>query len=398
MDKIKILVTGGDNHGIGYFRINSPYLSIYEPDIEIVYLPLTDFNFRFTEDTLKDINVIVYHKNLPIRSESELQEFIRLRKKYGFKVVYDIDDYWEVDQSHPNYDKNEIQGRTKHTIDNILFADYVTTTTPIFAEKIKEINKNVVVLENAINTKESQWTPNKVESEKVRFLWGGGVTHLQDLKLLELSLQIKDDDFLNKTQLYMCGYDLRTKDPKTDVMTISLPQYNIWTDFEKIFTNNYKSIKNKEYLTWLKEYTDNGEDSYGYNEKFKNEFYQRRWSKPIFNYGTMYNETDVALAPLNYSQFNSMKSQLKIIEAGAHKCPIIASNNPPYTIDVIDGKNGFLIDTQNKSHWYDKMKFLSNNPNSIKDMGESLHELVMEKYTLEKVNKKRIQFLKSICN
>lgn len=398
MSKIKVLVFGNEFHGVGYYRINAPYLSIYDPDVEIQYVPISDFNFRFNESTLQDVNVVVYHKYLPFRDQTDLIEFIRLRQKYGFKVVYDIDDFWELDPLHPNYDKKEESSRSKQTIENIQFADYVTTTTPIFADKIREINKNVIVLENAVNTKEVQWTPNKIKSDKTRFLWGGGITHLQDLKLLELSLQTRDNDFLNKSQLYICGYDLRTRDPKTDAMSMSIPEHNIWTDFEKIFTNNYKSIKNKQYLNWLKTFVDNGENEYGYNEEYKDEFYQRRWSKPIFTYGTMYNECDVALAPLNYSVFNSMKSQLKIIEAGIHKCPIIASNNPPYTIDVIDGKNGFLIDTNNKTHWYDKMKFFIDNPNAVIDMGESLHELVMEKYTLEKVNEKRIQFLKSISN
>jgi len=398
MSKIKVLVIGNEFQGVGYYRINAPYLSIYDPNVEIKYLPISDFNFKFSEEILKDVNVIVYHKYLPLKNELELKEFIRLRQKYGFKIVYDIDDYWEIDKSHPNYDIKEIKNRTEQTVKNILFADYVTTTTPIFANKIKELNKNVFVLENAVNTKEQQWIPNKIKSDKTRFLWGGGVTHLQDLELLKLSLKSVDSDFLNKTQLYICGYDLRVKDTKTDKLTISPPQSNVWTEFEKIFTNNYKSIKNIEYLKWLKEYTDNGQNLYGYNEKFKDEFYQRRWSKPIFTYGTMYNESDVALAPLNDSFFNSMKSQLKIIESGVHKCPVIASKNLPYTLDVIDGKNGFLIDTYNKSQWYDKMKFFVDNPNAVIDMGESLHELVMEKYTLEKVNEKRIQFLKSISN
>jgi len=38
-----------------------------------------------------------------------------------------------------------------------------------------------------------------------------------------------------------------------------------------------------------------------------------------------------------------VKSQLKIIEAGIHKCPVIASNYGPYTLDIEDGKHGFLI-------------------------------------------------------
>ncbi|MFW6225284.1 MAG: glycosyltransferase [Bacteroidota bacterium] len=139
-------------------------------------------------------------------------------------------------------------------------------------------------------------------------------------------------------------------------------------------------------------------EKWGSFEKFKDEFYQRRWTKPIFIYGTMYNEADVALAPLKDFKFNRMKSQLKVIEAGAHNCPIIASNFGPYQLDVVNGKHGFLIDENNKRGWYEKMKWFIENPNAVKEMGLSLNELVMEKYTLEKINKKRIDFFKYIVN
>ena len=112
----------------------------------------------------------------------------------------------------------------------------------------------------------------------------------------------------------------------------------------------------------------------------------------------MYNEADVALAPLKSFKFNAVKSQLKVIEAGIHKMPVIASNFGPYSIDVVDGKNGFLVDETDRNGWYEKMKYFTDNPNAVTDMGSALNELVLEKYTLEKVNKKRAEFLKAITN
>ena len=55
-----------------------------------------------------------------------------------------------------------------------------------------------------------------------------------------------------------------------------------------------------------------------------------------------------------------------------------------------------LIDESDKKGWYEKMKFFADNPNAVKDMGMALNELVLEKYTLQVVNKKRAEFLKSI--
>jgi len=396
MSKIKVLVLSLDNDGVGYYRLNAPYLSLNDPDIDVKFLSSSDFTFRFTEEALKDFDVIVYHKGIPFRDQTNAVNFPHIIKKHNIKIVFDIDDHWDLDHSHINYKNWKKNNSREITLNHIRSANYVTTTTSIFADEIKKVNPNVVVLENAVSHKEVQWTPNKVESDKVRFIWGGGISHRPDLALLEDSFHSFDKDFLNKSQMYMCGFDLRMRGENGKI-SMDNPQRSMWTVFESIFTNKYRWINNNsEYMSWLRKYTDIERDIYGYNPDFKDEFYQRRWTKPIFLYGTMYNEADVALAPLKKFTFNSVKSQLKVIEAGIHKMPVIASNFGPYTIDVVDGKHGFLIDEGDKMGWKEKMKFFVENPNAVTDMGMALNELVLEKYTLEKINKKRSEFLKSI--
>lgn len=395
--KIKILAISHDNDGVGYYRINSPYLTLNDPDIEVKLLTINDFSFRFTEENLKNFNIIIFQKGIPFRDKVELENFSNIIKNYNIKLILDIDDYWILDSSHVNYRQWKNTNSLENTLAQIRSVHFVSTTTPIFAEEIKKINPNVVIFENAINHKEQQWTPNKVESDKVRFLWGGGITHKPDLMLLKDSFKLFNKEFIDKTQLYMCGFDMRVRSNKGEVF-IDDPKRNMWGTFESIFTNNGRNIQNSEYKKWLNDIDENDRINYGYSEKFKNEFYQRRWTKPIFTYGTMYNESDVALAPLRELSFNKYKSQLKVLEAGIHKLPIIASNFGPYKLDVIDGKHGFLIDENNKREWYEKMKWFIDNPNAIKEMGESLNELILEKYTLEKINKKRIEFFKFIVN
>jgi len=110
------------------------------------------------------------------------------------------------------------------------------------------------------------------------------------------SFKLFNKDFLEKTQLYMCGFDLRIRTPQGTFVDES--GSNMWSHFENIMTNNGINIKNSEYREWLKKCDDNGRLNYGVNEKYKDEWYQRRWTKPIFTYGTMYNEADVALATI----------------------------------------------------------------------------------------------------
>lgn len=397
MSKINVLAISNDNDGVGYYRINSPYLSIKDPDINVKLLSSSDFSFRFTEDNIKKYDVIVYHKGIPFKDRDNAMNFHNVVKKNDIKIVFDIDDHWEIHPTHINY-RNWKQSNSKDVVlSHLKNADYVTTTTPIFAKDIMEINRNVLVVENAVNVKEQQWTPNKVESDKVRFIWGGGITHKPDLMLLKESIKSFDKDILSKCQFYMCGYDLRMRTQNGVYMDD--PRRSAWTHFESIFTNNWKWIKNGEYNSWLRQHDDLGRLNYGYNEKFKDEYYQRRWTKPILTYGTMYNEADVVVSPLKSGmKFNEVKSQLKIIEAGAHKMPVIASNFGPYTIDVENGKHGYLIDEKDKLGWYEKMKFFVDNPSAVKEMGDALHELVLDRYTLDKTNQKRIDLFKHLVN
>jgi len=401
MTKFKILVLSADNDGVGYYRVLNPHLCLNDSDIETdirllsdPMIPLLDENF------LKEYKIIFYNKILPIRQDL-IPQFMSLLAKYNIKLVYDIDDYWKLNSTHLNY-KNWKQNNSDEIVENtIRTSDYVVTTTPLFSERIKELNPNTVVIENGVNLDEMQWTSNKTKSDKIRFLWGGGISHMPDLRLMQDEFKKFDKEFLKKTQLYLCGFDLRVR--TKDGIKMDDPARSQWTHFESIFTNKGKYIINDEYKKFLNKYEQNN-ITYGYNEKFKDEFYQRRITKPILLYGTMYNEADVALAPLKGEghQFNYCKSQLKVVEAGAHKMPLIASNYGPYTIDDIEGKKdgkqkGFLIDEKNHN-WYEKMKWYSENPEAIKEHGNNMYEYVKQNYSMKVLSKKRAEFYKKIVN
>jgi glycosyltransferase involved in cell wall biosynthesis len=394
LKKIKILVLSVDSDGVGYYRLINPYTYLNDKDIDVEIRLTNDGSLLLNDENyIKNFNIIIYNKNIVFKNITMGNVFMNLIKKYNIKMVYDIDDYWELDSTHINYTqwkKSDVKELTKRIV---RMSDHVTTTTPLFSNKIKELNPSVHVFENSLNPSEYQWnSDNKIESDKIRFSWGGGISHMPDLLLLKNSFKMFDKDFIKKSQLYLCGFDLRIRTPN-GVMKGD-PRDNQWTKFENIFTNNGKWIKNYKYSQFLNKYDDT---DYGISEEFRyDNFYQRRWTKPILTYGSMYQEVDVVISPLKETIFNYYKSQLKVIEAGIYKCPIIASNYGPYTLDIENGKDGFLIDNNKPSQWYEKMKWFIKNPTAVKEMGEHLYEKIISKYTIDKVNKKRIEFLKKI--
>lgn len=396
---IKVLVISSDVDGVGYYRNFMPHLNINDVDFEINVRLLMDSTLTLLDERfMSQYNIFFYNKSIPFQKSEYFDKFKDIIKKYNIKVVYDLDDYWILNPSHLNYSSWKKSKTDEEIVKNIRGADHITTTTTLFAERISEVNKNVSVLENSVNLKEQQWLFNREPSDKIRFLWGGGISHMADLRLLKPSFEMFGKEFLEKSQLIMCGYDLRVRTPKGMIMK-SDPRTNQWTFFEDIFSNKGRYITNNQQRAYLREYDD---ADYGIKKEFKNEFYQRRWTRPILNYGHMYNEADVCLSPLkNNNMFNFYKSNLKVIEAGAHHCPIIASNYGPYTLDDIEGKKdgkqkGFLIDETNPRGWYEKMKFYSENPDAVREHGENLYEYVKNNLSYDIVGEKRKKLYKEI--
>jgi glycosyltransferase involved in cell wall biosynthesis len=287
-------------------------------------------------------------------------------------------------------------------IDVLKVCDYVTTTTEIFANEIRKFNKNVIVLPNAIDPTEPQFTQPTLPSDKVRVGWLGGSSHLHDLKLLD-GMVNKLKPIQDKLQYYVCGFDIRgsvteiNRDTGERTQRPIKPEETVWVKYEEIFTDNYKIIT-PEYKIFLDKFVEEDYPS-------QNENYVRVWTRPVESYARNYSNFDISLAPIKNHIFNRMKSQLKVIEAGFYKKALIASNVGPYTIDLkhalkngefTDG-NALLVDeTKNHSDWSKYIKKLVDNPNMITDLGERLYETVSQKYDLNIVTKTRAEFYKSL--
>jgi glycosyltransferase involved in cell wall biosynthesis len=321
----------------------------------------------------------------------------------GIVTIDDIDDYWMPTKDHPIHDVIKFNKINERIVANLKVAKYVTTTTTIFADEIKNFNKNVHVFPNAINPKEPQFCEKTTESDKLRIGWLGGSSHLHDIQLLDQSFS-KLTSYRDKLQFVLCGFDTRGSVTEINQQTGEhkkrniLPHETVWAQYEKIFTQDF-SIVSEDYKKYLLNYNQ---------EVFPNEInesYVRVWTKPVTSYAKNYSKFDVSLSPIKNHIFNRVKSQLKVIEAGFYKKALIASNIGPYTIDLkhclnngnfVDG-NALLVDeNRNHSDWAKFIEKLIKNPNMAKDMGERLYETVKDTYDLNVVTKNRAEFYKSI--
>jgi glycosyltransferase involved in cell wall biosynthesis len=404
MSKIKILAIPSDKHGVGKFRMMDPYKFIGDKFQDEIHVDIT-FNAENNDEYFKDYNIVVFHTFIHQLNHDQNISRIKWLQSQGIKVIMDIDDLWFVDQRHPMYHqiKNSKIGEMKTEM--LKLVDYVTTTTTIFAKTIKErLNvKNVLVFPNAVDETEPQFQINTTPSDKVRFGWLGGSSHLHDIELMSNGISSTYNSFKDKIQFVLCGFDLRgtvteINEKNEQRQRPIQPMETVWYKYEKYFTDDYK-VLSLPYRDYLGTFVEGSYDDV-------NEPYRRRWTKEVNSYATNYNTFDVSLAPLVESLFNANKSQLKVIEAGFHKKAIIASETDPYTLDLIsavnDGKfnsngNALLVNPKrNHKDWAKHMKRLVENPNMIEDLGNRLYETVKDTYSLKKVCKDRVEFFKTI--
>jgi len=401
MSKINVLVLPSDRTGVGKFRSVEPHTFLQQqyPDdfhIDIDYEPKIN-----DEKYWKKYQIVHFHRVIGSNYGSS-HLLIKKLREWGIVTIADLDDYWQPGVEHPAYELIKKNNLDFHIKNNLKAADYVTTTTKLFADEISKINKNVFVLPNAINPDEPQFKAKTEPSDRLRFGWLGGSSHLHDLKLIEGTTNTLSS-LKDKYQMYVCGFDTRgsvteiNRETGEQKQRPIKPEETVWKKYEEIFTDNYRFIDDEH-----KNYLMKFESGDFYRDDV---FYHRVWTQPISSYAKNYSKFDVSLAPIKDHMFNRMKSQLKVIEAGFYKKALIASNIGPYTIDLkhsldkgnfTDG-NALLVDkSRNRSDWAKYMKKLINNPSWVEDLGERLYETVNGTYDLKSVTKNRAEFYKSL--
>ena len=407
MSKIRILAIPPDTHGVGKYRIIAPYTYLQENYPDDFHIDINP-NVEDDDKAFDGYDVVVYHTFVHNKANHERNiQRIEWLNKQGIITIVDFDDYWEPDLRHPMFNQVKASGIVPYKKSMMKSAKYITVTTPIYRDTLKKVFgfPNIQVFPNAVNENEPQFRPKPIPSDKTRFGWLGGSSHKHDIDLMATGLAVTFNKYKERVQFVLCGFDLRGTITEINKQTGEKkqrpikPEETVWTHYEKQFTSNYNNLDEeyKKFLHLFKEVP--------YNDV--NKPYVRRWTKKINEYATNYNYFDVSLAPLVPSVFNANKSQLKVIEAGFFKKPLIASYTDPYTLDLVgatvkgggfDPKgNALLVDPmKNHKEWHKHMKLLMENPNMIEDLGEKLYETVKDKYSLKKVCEDRAQFFKSI--
>lgn len=404
--KINVLVIPSDKFGVGLYRSVSPHVQLdklYGKDfnVDIEY----DIDYSNLE-YFKKYDIIHIHKGLCNNMEI-FWNFLDFCKESNITTILDLDDNWDVGKQHPLYASTKALKVPEKIIENIKRFDYVTTTTEIFAKKIKQYTNNVLVFPNAIDPEEEQYKPIKNQSDKIRFGFVMGSAHEKDMEQFKGVFGSLPKEIRDKMQVVLCGYDLRgtCNILNTDGQIIQqrpiLPHESVWYSYEKTCTDNYKLIGD-EYKNFLHKFLKDVQWP-----KVNDEFYRREWTKDVTDFARHYRNIDVLFAPLDCNSFNEVKSELKFIEAGFTRTAVIATNFGPYTIgsknmfkfggEIDETGNCILIDERKKhKDWKKAIIKLVSNPHLIDILKNNMYETVKDKYDIRNVTKTRAEWYKSI--
>lgn len=407
-DKIKVLCVPSDKGGCGLHRSVVPHNKLEELygnefDVTIDYfVDWKDLNRISTFD------IIHFHKGIYPDMEG-FKLALDFCKKNNIVTIMDIDDYWELGQQHPQYHMYKQNNICQMVKDNLIKADYITTTTPIFANKIKKFNKNVKVFPNALDSNiVNKIKEGKKKSKRIRFGFVMGSTHQYDMELVRGLINKLPNNILDKMQVLLCGYDLNgtmteIKNGQSTRRPLR-PEETVWYDYECNVTENYR-IVSPQYKDFLLKFIPNLD-----YPNSDNELYKRCWTNVTDNYEYLkhYNDIDVLLVPLQENAFNECKSELKFVEGGMMGVAVVASNVNPYTIGsknflekggkINEDGNCILIENR-KAHkdWAKVIEKLVNNPEYITKLQENMSKHISENYDINKITQKRAEWYKQIC-
>lgn len=274
-------------------------------------------------------------------------------KKQGKRVLCDMDDdYWAVDSANPsrfvsNAYKDMYEGMLKS-------ADAITTPSKVLAKKIKKLTKKPVFLcPNGIDFNEYKERPHEHKDLIIGYM--GAASHWRDLSLVvDVLVELQKKHKFIFVLYGMVGEPLEA----------AMYSYNM------ILTNNSQPEQNAYF-----------KDALSFYDKLKNltmmhipfyppELHPEALSRADF---------DIGLAPLEDTEFNRAKSNIKFYEYAAVGTVTIASDVIPYK-DEVDylAKNNF-------KDWYDKIEKLIVDEEFRKKLLAKQQKWVKENRSLEQI-------------
>ena len=309
------------------------------------------------------LDIIIIQRDIFDKLKLNLKEIeILFNKLYekNIKIIFDIDDdLLNIDKTHVSYDRfSKIEKTLKIILKN---SDIVTVSTENLKTQLVNLNENTTIVPNTL-LKLFDFNPNtKIKNlnnkKTIKIGYFGTRTHGNDVKLIENAIYNVKKVFNNKNIIL-------------EVVGVCSENHE-W--IKKInMPNNYKN--NPTYKDYLKNFVSNflSRHNLMYN------------SLPYINFiNWMQNEMDwdIAVAPLEDTNINRSKSNLKYLEYTALNIPGVYSNIGPYK--EIGEKNTGIVVNNTPEEWEKALINLIEDNELYETILKNAHEDVEKNYLVK---------------
>ncbi len=299
-----------DVGGCGWYRVMVPLRQLaltYRCPVEIGEANENPFSVAVAQRTSK-----------PVQSElldNLLSSPMRVGDIRVPKVVYELDDdFWTIEKHNPSYGYYKPGSPAMALMEhNISSADLVTVSTETLADVVRQFNKNVVVLPNSV--------PNRLINEtaypyvtgtpgKPLVLgWAGSATHEHDFAVCAPAV----------------------------------------SRFMRLHPDARMVFVGQNYAHLL-------------DASVRDQCRYAGWVGSVPKYYDFISKIgiDIALAPLEDTEFNASKSPIRPIEMAAMGIPVVASNIGPYADHYgPDGDRGGILVSDSTSEWFYALSHLA---------------------------------------
>ena len=330
MAKNKIIFVIDVLHGTSYHRLTIPSVSMADAGYSVG--GVQSIEQLFYRKDLNEVAAVVFSRFAIVSNHQNLKKWLN---KMGIKMIVDLDDRWHLDGDKKNF--REYNEMSRPFIEKSLkIADIVWCASKYLANKVSKTfnipRERVFYIPNGINPNINGWeTEEQPRGEKPVFGYIAAIGHDKDLQPLK--------GLFNEQKMITMRFEGGEKAGHLD------------------------------YASFL------GTEAVGIPPL------------PLHEYGNLYHDINVSIAPLAKTDFNMCKSSLKIQEAGFKKRALMCSDVPLYNDIIEHGKTGIIC--KYGEDW--KREIDAMTTEKAIDLGEALYERVKDEFNVHTINKLRVE-------
>tara|TARA_Y100000310_G_C20622018_1_gene783893 strand:- start:322 stop:1560 length:1239 start_codon:yes stop_codon:yes gene_type:complete len=371
-DKLRILVFKANDGGCAYYRAILPFNKLqehYPEEVEVIIdeNPLgldkekgtweEDFTFR----NLKWADIVVIN-NISNYGGNYAARVVGKAREFGKFVQMDTDDLltdlYDDHRLYGVYKEKDLGNITKFMYGH---SHLISVTSSKFAERIVPFATGALaVIKNAIDYDLPCWNTTRTYPKRpIRIGWAGGIHHDPDVKEFAGIPNLVNQKVGRENIIW----DFYGRPPFEAGKNPKDWQQDVWNGYKRVLLAGFKGHKN----------------------------WNIHFAMPPDQYGAMYANMDIAIAPLQMNNFNDSKSDIKVAECGRYKVPLVCSDVGCYNETIKNGETGYLVTPgASKMEWVRTLTKMIKNHKQREAMGRKLHSVTELNFNINTVVHERL--------